>query len=277
MKKQCILMVLFGLVLTASSRSVAQTAQEDTVIYGWSKEVVGTLNLTQASFDNWQAGGENTLAWQVNLNTNFTLERERFDWTNTGKFVLGYAKIEGEEARKSADQINLESVYTRKFSKFLNPFVAVTAKTQFLSGFQYFENDSSEKISEFLDPGYFTQSAGFGYQPNKMFKTRLGATFKETVTDIFPQESGLEVGISSVSNFKRKFQDNVIFASKLDVFSDLEAFDRIDVLWENELTLKVAKYITVTVEGDLFYDKDISDKKQIRQTLAVGLTYTFLE
>jgi len=180
---------------------------------------------------------------------------------------LGYAKIEGEEARKSADEINLESVYTKKLSKYLNPFVAVTAKTQFLSGFQY-SDTSKTKISEFLDPGYFTQSAGL---------TRLGVTLKETATDIFPQESGLEVGVSSVTNYKRQFQENVIFSSKLDVFSDLEAFDRIDVLWENDLTLKVAKYITVTVEADLFYDKDISDKKQIRQTLAVGLTYTFLQ
>lgn len=276
MKKQFILMVLSGLLLTASSRASGQTAQEDTVIYGWRKQVVGTVNLTQASFDNWQAGGQNTLAWQINLSTDFTLESEEFNWANNGKFLLGFAKIEGEEARKSTDQINLESVYTQTISKFLNPYVAVTAKSQFLSGFQY-SDTSKTKISEFLDPAYFTQSAGFAYRPNKTFKTRLGATLKETLADIFPQESGLEVGISSVSNLERQFQENVIFSSKLDIFSDLKAFDRIDVLWENELTLKVSKFITVTVEADLFYDKDISDEKQIRQTLAVGLTYTFLE
>lgn len=276
MGNRFILMMLCGLIMITSNRVFSQEAEPDTLQYGWIKEVVGTLNLTQASFDNWQAGGENTLAWQVNLNTDFTLDQEKFNWVNIGKFVVGYAKIEGEEARKSADQINLESVYTRKLNKYLNPFVAVTAKTQFLSGFQH-SDTSKTKISEFLDPGYFTQSAGVGYLANKMFKTRLGATLKETMTDIFPQESGVEVGISSVTNYKRQFQENVIFASKLDIFTDLEAFDRIDVLWENDLTLKVAKYITVTVEADLFYDKDISDNKQIRQTLAVGLTYTFLE
>lgn len=274
MKGPNLLLAFLGIVLIFNSKLVAQEA--DTTDYGWKNEIIGNLNLTQASFDNWEQGGENTLAWQIKFNANFTLDQEKYNWANTGKFILGFAKIEGNEARKSADEINLESVLTRKLGKLLNPFIAITAKTQFVSGFQYDENDNKTKISEFLDPGYFTQGIGLGYSPNDQFKTRLGATVKETVTDIFPEKSKVEPGISSITDFKKKFEENVIFTSKLDIFSDLETFDRIDVLWENNLTLKVTKFVNVTVNVDLFYDKDVSDRRQIRQTLAVGFTYTFL-
>ncbi|MFQ5753458.1 MAG: DUF481 domain-containing protein, partial [bacterium] len=112
--------------------------------------------------------------------------------------------------------------------------------------------------------------------PNEQIKTRLGIMVKETVTDIFPEESKIEPGITSVTDFKRKFEENVLFTSRMEIFSDLEAFDRIDILWENNLTLKVSKFVNVNVNVDLLYDKDISEKRQLRQVLAVGFTYSFL-
>ena len=54
-----------------------QPAQPAPPQYGWKNEIIGNLNLTQASFSNWEQGGENTLAWQVNLTTNFVLDQEK--------------------------------------------------------------------------------------------------------------------------------------------------------------------------------------------------------
>ncbi|MFQ5605125.1 MAG: DUF3078 domain-containing protein [bacterium] len=264
-------------LLFVSGILTAQESAQDSSKYGWKNEIIGNLNLTQASFSNWEQGGENSFAWQVKLATKFTLEQENYDWSNTGKFVFGFAKVGDAEARKSADEINLESVYTRKLSKFLNPFLAVTAKSQFVAGFEYFDDNTKNKISKFLDPGYFTQSFGLGYAPNSTFKTRLGAMVKETVTDIFPEESKVEGGISSVTDFNANFEENVLFTSKLNLFSNLKAFNRIDVLWENNLILKVTKYINVQVNVDILYDRDISSRRQVKQVLAVGFTYAFLE
>ena len=288
MRPKGILCLCSGLVFFSNLQLLAQQAQEEAPDYGWKTQIVGTLNLTQASFSNWEQGGENTLAWQINLNASFVRDEEKYNWANSGKFNLGFAKVAGSEARKSADEIKIESVLTRKLTQFINPFVAVTAKTQFVAGFEYGDNDSKTKISKFLDPGYFTQSAGVGYAPSESFKTRFGATLKETITSAFPvpyaddpttvevEKTKVEPGISSTTDFKRKFEENVLFTSKLDLFSDLEAFDRIDVLWENNLTLKVSKFINVSVNVDLLYDKDVSDRRQIKQVLAIGFTYTFL-
>ena len=268
-------LILLGNFMALAGSLFAKSAETDSVKYGWQKEIVGTFNLTQASFQNWAAGGENTLAWHVNLATTFTQDQENFNWSNTGKFILGFTKIEGSEARKSADEINLETVFTPKLARKLNPFIAATAKTQFISGFEY-SDTSKVKISEFLDPAYFSQSAGISYKPNKIIKTRLGLSIKETVTDIFPQESEVEAGLTSVTDFKKTFQENIIFSSKLDLFSNLKSVKQVDILWENDLNLKVSKYIVVTLEVDLLYDKDITSDHQIRQTMAIGLTYSFL-
>lgn len=282
------LSLLVGLITSFSSPAVAQEAKEDSVVYGWKNQMIAGLNLTQASFDNWAQGGENTLAWQLKLDMNFTNDQEKFIWVNNGKFTLGFAKVGDDEAKKSADLMDVESVYTRKLGKYLSPFVAVTGKTQFAAGFQ-FEGDTKTKVSQFLDPGYFTQSLGMGYiSDDKNFKSRLGVMVKETVTGDFPvpyaddpdtriiEKTKVEPGITSVTNWKRQFNEDVIFTSKLDIFSDLEAFNRTDMTWENNLILKVAKYINVSVDVVLFYDRDITRKLQIKQILAVGFTYTLL-
>ncbi len=266
-----------------------QTAQPAPPQYGWKNEIIGNLNLTQASFSNWEQGGENTLAWQTNLTTSFTLDQEKYNWKNTGKFTLGFAKIAGTEARKSSDEISIESLLTRKVSKLLNPFVSVTAKTQFLSGFQYPNDTTKVKISKFMDPGYFTQSIGVGYSPNEVVLTRIGFTMKETITSDFPvpfaddpstrnkiEKTKIEPGLSSITDVKKKFAENILLTSRLDIFSDFEAIKKIDVLWENDLTFKLTKLVNVNFEFDLLYDRDISTRRQIRQVLSVGFTYTFL-
>ncbi len=270
------------------SRFVLAQEEEKEPEYGWQNEIVGTLNFTQASFDNWAQGGESAVAWQVSLNTESVLEQERYTWTTNSRFTFGLAKVGDTEARKSADEIKLESVYTRKVSPLLNPFIAFTAVTQFVSGFE-FDGDRKTKVSQCMDPGYFTQSVGFGYTHSKVFKTRLGATVKETITNDFPvpyaddpdtpeiEKVKIEPGISSVTNFKTKFQENILFSSKLDIFSDLEAFDRIDILWENNLTFKISKLFNVNFNVDLLYDKDVSDTRQLKQVLAIGITYSFVE
>ena len=73
----------FAFVILPTSIVFAQgAASTDSVVYGWSKAVVGNLNLTQASFDNWQQGGESTLAWPTKEATGriFPVTRKRLKY-----------------------------------------------------------------------------------------------------------------------------------------------------------------------------------------------------
>lgn len=284
-KTRC--MICFAVLISGFGRFAF--AQEADTTFGWNNEIISNLNLTQASFKDWQEGGENSLAWQISLSGDFVKEEAAYSWVNSSKFVLGFAKISGRSARKSADEIRLESVYTRKLSKYLNPVASVTAKTQVAAGYMYDDQDNRTRISAFIDPGHFTQNLGVGYSASADTKTRLSLSLKETVANTFAarftddaetadeiEKTRIEVGLSSVSNTKYNLHENIIFKSRLELFSAFDGFDRIDYLWENDLVLKVTKYINVNIDVDILYDKDIFDKRQARQSMAVGLTYTFL-
>ncbi|MCK5078212.1 MAG: DUF481 domain-containing protein [Calditrichia bacterium] len=96
----------------------------------------------------------------------------------------------------------------------------------------------------------------------------------ETVDEIETVRS--EIGMESVTDYSRKLNENILFTTKLEAFSNFESVKEIDVRWDNVFSAKVSKYIVVSFNFKLFYDKDISVKRQIKQILAVGLTYSFI-
>jgi hypothetical protein len=283
-------MRLTVLVLVILSFTVAIFAQEkpaEAPKYGWQKEMVGAVNLTQTSFDNWAAGGENSLAWQLVLNYKFINDQAKTNWANSGKFGYGTIKSGDLEARKSVDEVKMESVFTYKLGTYINPFISVTGETQFAKGYNY-GTEPKIAISKFFDPAYFRESIGFGYQPNQTIKTRLGAALKQTLTSDYPvpyaddpetaeiEKTKNEIGAESVTDFSWKVSANSLLTAKLEMFSTLSAVDEIDVNWDNVFTTKISKYFNVNFNFKLFYDKDISPKRQIKQALAFGLTYSFL-
>lgn len=281
MKKLLSLLAVLGL-FTAS-----YPQDNDKLPMGWSKSIVGVLNLTQTQFDNWSQGGENSLAWQTNLNAEFIKNDSGYTWTNTGKFSYGKIKVGDQDARKSIDEIKLESVYMLKIPLFLKPYLSASAETQSTTGYKYVE-DEAVAISKFLNPAYFYQSLGLGYVIEKRFKTRLGIALKETYAPDYPElysddpttekieELRFEVGAESSTSLKQKLTETTLVDSELQLFSNLQRFDEIDIRWNTLFSTKVSDYININFNFILFYDKDISKKRQIKQSLALGLTYTFL-
>jgi hypothetical protein len=85
-----------------------------------------------------------------------------------------------------------------------------------------------------------------------------------------------DAGISWVSEVGLKLHENILLVSQLDLFSNLKGDKRTDIFWENLVTMTVTKLINVTFNFDVLYDKNVSDRRQIRQQLAVGITYNFL-
>lgn len=274
-------------ILLVAFLATTQAMAQDAAPSIWEKSVQGGLNLTQTGFDNWAAGGENAYAWQMNLNYKFVRDLEKTNWANTGKFLYGATKTGDAEMRKSADEIKVESVLTYKLGSKVNPFVAVTGETQFAAGMDY-STDSSFQISAFLDPGYFRESFGAGYTLNENVATRLGLSFKQTLTSDYPapyaddadteevEKVKSEFGAEAVTDLSYPVSETATFTSKLELFSAFSAFDEIDANWDNTLTVKVSEYINMNVNLKLVYDKDISVTRQIKQSMAFGLNYTFI-
>lgn len=260
---------------------------EETEALVWKRSVVGGLNMTQTGFDNWAAGGENALAWQMNLNYSFIKETDKISWSNTGKFLYGATKTGDADMRKSTDEIKAESVLTYKLGSKINPFIAVTGETQFGPGYNY-KTDPGVQISDFMDPGYFRESLGAGMVINKSLSTRIGLSLKQTITSEYQspyaddpetieiEDFKSEFGAESVTDASFKISETSSFTSKLELFSAFKAVDKIDVNFDNILMVKVSEYINMNINVKLVYDRDLSAKRQIKQSMALGLNYTFI-
>ncbi len=276
--------VIFFSIITATTflNAVGNGEEPDSTANGdWDSEVIGGFTLTQAHFDNWEQGGENTLAWQVNFDSEFIYRSVRHKWSNTGMFKYGQARLGELGTRKSADEIRIESVYQYTIGAHVNPFSSATFQTQSARGYRY-TPDTTYAVSDFMDPGYITLSAGAGSNPFEGFNTRLGAAFKMTIVNQYARHITdgerivTEFGITSVSNLRHRLTENLRLTSRLELFSKLNRIDDIDVRWEMIISAKVTAHIDVRLSTELFYDKSVSSKRQLKQMLAVGFSYTLL-
>ena len=276
-KRTILLTLMFAILAMAQEKPAS----------AWKKSVVGGLNMTQTSFDNWAAGGEDAFSWQINVSYKFVQSKEKTTWTNSGKMIFGATKAGDADMQKSIDEIKAESVLIYNMGASINPFIAVTGETQFAAGYNYGESPAPQ-ISAFMDPGYFRESLGAGMDVRKDLSTRLGLSLKQTITTNYPipyadDENTVEVetlrseiGVESVSDLLVNLSETSTLVSKLELFSAFSAIDEIDTNWDNTLTVKVSEYINMNVNLKLMYDKDISPKRQLKQSMALGLNYTFL-
>ena len=62
----------------------------------------------------------------------------------------------------------------------------------------------------------------------------------------------------------------------MEMFSNIKAFNEIDVNWNTLISAKITKLIAVNFNVKLIYDRDVSVKRQLKQALTVRLTYTLL-
>ncbi len=262
-------------------------AQDKASAPRWKNTVVGNLNFTQNHFDNWTQGGADSWSWQSDLLPKFVFEDTTIQWSNTGKISYGQSKVGDAQSRKSADEIRAESVLTYKVGTWINPYAAVTGLTQIAKGYDY-GTDPRTEVTGFLDPGYFTESVGLGFQPDPHVKTRIGAACKETVTRNHPapyaddpktlkiEKIKVEPGAEWVTDLELKLHENILFTSKMEMFSNLKGLKAVDVNWDNMFTSKISKLLSVSLNVRVFYDRDVSFKRQIKQVLAVGLSYSLL-
>jgi len=264
---------------------VAQEEETKTPTWGWQKEATALVNMTQSSFDNYAQGGENSSAWQARMNIKFANDQQKFNWANTGKFEYGRSKTGEEPSIKSVDEFKFESVLTPKLGETINPYVSVTVESQFTSAYDY-DQDPKVEISNFFDPGYLREAMGAAYKPNDALAIRLGAAMKQTVTRDFtgfsddPETAEIETlknefGAEGIIDFIYKISENSLIKSKVELFSNLNAFDEIDVIWDTDLTARITKFIAFNFNIKLVYDKDVSAMRQLKQVMGVGFSYSF--
>lgn len=253
---------------------------------GWSQTLTAGLNITQVSLHNWVQGGESTFAWTFLVNGRFHHKQESFLWSNVLKLTYGQTKLGSADFEKTDDELFYESIYSHNVGWVVNPYGALTVRTQLAPGYKILDSLRTQ-TSAFFDPGYLMQSAGFTYQPSDHFSTRLGVAVKETFTSQFTlfgyaddpkttevEKTRVQTGIESGTSVKYPFMENMLFTSQLNLFSAFDHLDVWDVRWDNTITAKVNQYVNVTLNALVIHEIAQTRKTQVKQTLALGLSYT---
>lgn len=290
-------------------------AQEADSLDGWKAGGVLGINLTQASFTNWAAGGENSVAVNGLLSTFANYKKGRSSWDNTLNLAYGMLK-QGDEGgvRKTDDRIDFMSKYGYKATERWYYAALVNFKTQFAAGYNY--PDDSTEISTFLAPAYALAAIGMDYKPHDNFTAfispltvRMTIVNDRTLADagafgVDPAEFDIlgnkikngkmlrvEYGGYIRIMYKKEIMENINLETRFDAFSNyIEEPMHIDVNWELLLSLKVNKFISATVSTQLIYDHDIDiavdrnndgvidgsgPRVQFKEILGVGLNYKF--
>ena len=150
-----------------------------------------------------------------------------------------------------------------------------------------------------MAPAYFQNSIGMNYKPVDYFSVfispigvRLTVVKDSSLTNRSEGAYGIygdnktlwQVGGSVNAIFKKDIMQNINLMSKLDIFTNFsERPDNIIVGWENNIMMKVNKYIAVNFSSTLIYDEKaivsdteskFSDIIQFRETFGIGLAYT---
>lgn len=255
--------------------------QDTSKLFGWKNSVIAGANLTQASFTNWVQGGQNALSYSVTFNGAAVQNLEQTNWSNTLKLAFGQARLSGQGVRKTDDEIYFESLLIYKLTLVINPYASVTARTQFATGYTYDPLGNSTAISAFMDPGFFTQSIGAAYTPAAGIKTRLGFAMREVLASTHTQFTGgakskTWAGGESVTDAKWEFAQNMQLISRLEIFAPFNPASDVFVRFDNSIAAKVNEYVNVSFNVQTVYDGSVSGHMQVKQVLAIGLSYQFI-
>ncbi|MBN1338110.1 MAG: DUF3078 domain-containing protein [Bacteroidales bacterium] len=269
-----------------------------------------SLMLSEASYENWATGGENSISFNSFVNLFALYEKGRSKWENNLGMAYGEVKTGDRDYRKSEDKIDLSSKYGLKAADKWYYSALFGFKTQFTSGYNYPGDTMKIRISDFLAPGFISIGLGMEYVPveylsiyispatarwiivNEQELADAGAFGVEPVQ--FDDQGNLkksgennkfELGAAARIMFRKEVVKNVTFQSKLELFSDyLENPQNIDINWDNALHMSVNKFLSANITAQMMYDDDthILDKDgnfgprtQFKHTLGVGFVYGF--
>ncbi len=281
----------FLLTLTLVCVTGLSFAQEtiiipDTLDNEWAVTWVLGLNASQSTFNNWAAGGQNNVTATAFTRVNGAYRKGNFTYGYVFNVRYGITNIEGEESRKTNDRIATRhrAAYILNDENTMNAFAQVSFVTQFYDGYDY-STDPRTRISDFMAPGYFSQSIGYAYTPTNYVSFEAGLALKQTLVNddqiVLTQGYGVtpgdnvfsEGGLQLAVNFSKEILTNVNYTTSFETFNNInKSLASTDVSWANELTGKINDYLTASFQLEMIYDDDVvADELQTRQILSAGL------
>lgn len=313
MFKKAFVFALF-LVVFHSNAQIVRTQLPDSISY-WTKENVVGLDISQITFVNWNAGGNNSISGLLKGKFTRNYVKNNVRWNNELIARYGINKQEQQDVRKTDDQLQINSTFGYKKDSISNWYYAgkFNFNTQFANGYAYPNTDLA--ISKPFAPAYTFLGVGSEYSRKDLNLTLYLSPLTQKTTLVFDQrlanqgafgvekavydEFGNliregknirnETGILITNQWKTEVYKNINFEHRVSLYTDyINNFGNIDVDWQLQLDMTVNQYVKANIGTHLVYDDDIKSKEeengvqvtkgpkvQLKQLLGVGVVYQF--
>lgn len=272
-------------LMKKTEETVAKIKEEKPM--GWEKKALFTVLLNQASFNNWLAGGQNSISGTVGFKYDANYKSETWTWDNKLMSSYGLTKLQGQELQKTDDRVEFNSLLGKKatgewyYSAFFN------FKTQFDSGVD--PADKSMKISHFFSPAYFQLGIGMLYKKDDNFKINVAPATSKLImvhkhfTELGPsfgveqgESTRFEFGAALNGYYKFNIMENVSAENILNLYTNyLEDAKNVDVDYTLNIVMKVNKYMSTNLSFQTIYDDNAFAGFQTREVIGVGINYGF--
>lgn len=312
-KKVSLLGILF-LVFQTNYSQIIRTQLPDT-ISNWTKENKVGLDISQITFVNWNAGGNNSVSGLVKTQFIRTYSNGNLNWKNELITRYGINKQESQVVKKTDDQFQVNSTFGYRTDTISNWYYAgkFNFNTQFANGYAYPNTDLA--ISKPFAPAYVFLGIGAEYSRKDLDFNLYLSPLTQKTTFVFDQrlanqgafgvEKAVydingdllregknirnEIGILLTNQWKKELYKNINLEHRLSLYSDYaHNFGNIDIDWQLQFAMIVNEYVKANIGMQLIYDDDIKFKEevagvqitkgprvQLKQMLGVGIQYQF--
>lgn len=233
------------------------------------------LKVSQASFSNWQAGGDNNYAGIASLNVKHSYTAPVFSIVTIFDSKYGLLRTSGQ-TRKNLDYFNVTVTPSWNISERWKLSTDMIWETQFSKGYDY-TADSRTWKSSFMAPGTIKISGGFTYESeNKELKILLApitGKMNFVLNDSLSRKGGLgidpssknpkfkaEIGMSARINYSTKFaQEKMQYTTKFETFWGYKHMPISE--WENTLNFKFTNIFSASIYTRLIYNDQLVTPK----------------
>ncbi|NML65206.1 DUF3078 domain-containing protein [Hymenobacter sp. RP-2-7] len=297
-----LLALLCPLLAPAQTASPAAPAPDTTIVKAapdsvpryWDTHIKAGLNANEALISkNWKSGGSSSLGISLLFNGQAHYQRGVHSWDGEADFLYaGQYTQDGTGYRKTNDRLYIDTKYGYDLTKKWGLFTALNLLSQFTPGYNYNDDNSATLISNFLAPGYITNSYGAEFHPNERFNLRLAPVAARvtvvrqpdrlrhpadtTIYGVRPGRSTFwQVGFQALAELDQPLGDNANLKARYVLFVDYGQLKLVDTSHRVDITLtaKFNKWLNASLGGIVLYDYNQDRRFQYSQNLALGILF----
>lgn len=278
--------IVLGLLAVFATFSVqAQEAETVENTSNWTSKGNFTFLVNQSSFSNWQAGGDNNLSGNVNVNYDLNYKKDDWTWDNKVMVSYGMSKLKGDKQKKTNDRLELNSLLGKQAAKNWYYSAFINFKTQMDSGI----DKDGVRNSHFMSPAYLQIGPGMLWKKDDNLKVNIAPATSRFIfvhnhftelEDAFGVEQGksmkYQLGMSVNAYYKFNVMENVSVENILNLYSNyLEDPQNVVLDYQLNVVMKINKYLSTNLTFQTIYDDLAFQGFQIREMVGLGVNYNF--